>query len=90
MGVLARRGDAHDPYFQGPRFLGIPRWRFRTAVTGLVATLAGRFTRKDPARIFAGELTAREYGGMLYGRHFFGRSHGQAGMGRSATPATEP
>ena len=92
MGVLARReqGDTHDPYFRGPRFLGIPRWRFRTAVTGLFAALVGRFTRKNPARVFAAELTAREYGGMLYGRHFFGRAHGPHDNSFSTAPASSP
>jgi hypothetical protein len=57
-------------------------------VTGLIATIIGRFTGRNPARVFAGELTAREYGGMLYGRHLYGRSRGQEDMGLSTSPAT--
>ena len=87
MGVLARRGNTYDPAFRGPRLLGIPRWRFRQAVTSLVTAVAGKLTRKNPAQVFAAELTAREYGGMLYGRHFFGRAHSHDDGGFSTAPA---
>ena len=77
MGVLAREtksASSQSAYFRGPRLFGIPRWRFRKAVSSLVTATAGRLTKaKDSARVFAAELTAREYGGMLYGRHVYGR-----------------
>ena len=88
MGVLARRGDTQDPYFRGARFLGIPRWRFREAVTSLVKAGAGRLTRGNPARVFAAELKVLDYGGMLYGRHFYGRGIRRDGTSSSRASLT--
>jgi glycosyltransferase involved in cell wall biosynthesis len=69
LGLLER----HDPS-DGIHMLGIPRWRFRSAAAGAMATIGRVFGRSsDTARAFAAELQLREFFGLLYGRHLYGR-----------------
>jgi GT2 family glycosyltransferase len=51
--------------------LGIPRWRYRQAASGLASKIIGFLIKaKDPARAFAYELAIWDCMGLLYGRHF--------------------
>ena len=50
---------------------GIPRWHYRHAAKGLLATAKALVMKpKDPARAFAAELGIWDWLGLLYGRHF--------------------
>lgn len=50
---------------------GIPRWHYRNAFKGMVATVAHLVIKpKNPAEAFAAELGVWDWLGLLYGRHF--------------------
>jgi glycosyltransferase involved in cell wall biosynthesis len=65
-GVMDRRNPAAVVYLAG-----VPRWLYGRAARSLLGT--GREVlrgRRDPARIFSGELPAWELCGFFYGKHF--------------------
>lgn len=50
---------------------GIPRWRHRNALRGLLSTAKHVVVKpKNPAQAFAAELGIWDWLGLLYGRHF--------------------
>jgi glycosyltransferase involved in cell wall biosynthesis len=55
----------------GPLWAGIPRWRYRRALSGTFRAAAGLLGRSSPGEAFAGELAAWCLAGLLYGRHFW-------------------
>jgi hypothetical protein len=55
-----------------PHLFGIPRWQFRTSLTGLARWAAGSVVPgTSPDVIFSGQLDFVRLLGFLYGRHIF-------------------
>lgn len=67
LGVLARRRNSGLP-----EIFGVPRWKIRQAVTGLVQATQGKIGLRDEQTAFAGELRAIELAGFAVGRHSSG------------------
>jgi glycosyltransferase involved in cell wall biosynthesis len=64
LGVLARRRNSGLP-----EIFGVPRWKIRHALTGLIHAAKGKVALQDEQAAFAGELRAIELAGFLVGRH---------------------
>jgi glycosyltransferase involved in cell wall biosynthesis len=65
--------------------LGIPRWRFRYAIVGLLSVLAGLFHLKSPQAAFQGELRLWTLAGLING-HFSHRPRSVAGSRSPSDP----
>ncbi|NOT61095.1 MAG: glycosyltransferase family 2 protein [Acidobacteria bacterium] len=66
LGVMDRARPKPMPYF-----LGVPRYMFAHAVTGLLEQLKAPFTQSNPSALFTHELAVRHWLGYFYGKHFF-------------------
>ena len=66
LGVMERARPKPMPYF-----LGVPRYMFAHAVTGLLQQIKAPFTNPNPSALFTHELAVRHWLGYFYGKHFF-------------------
>jgi hypothetical protein len=66
LGVMDRQRPKPVAYF-----LGVPRYMFVQALTGLGAQIKAPFTQTSPPVLFTHELAVRHWLGYFYGKHFF-------------------
>lgn len=66
-GLLDRKHRQSTPYL-----LGVPRYLVGRAARGLISMMRNSMRlKKDPAEIFADELTLLDLAGFFYGKHFY-------------------